>query len=51
MTDDARITDASYESNWPELVWTGTEVGLTWEDDRFSPSTPQVFFQRIGFCD
>jgi hypothetical protein len=40
---------ATHRSIMPSLQWTGSEYGVTWEDDRFGSF--EIFFNRIGFCE
>jgi len=43
---DIRITNAAGRSYYPSLVWTGTEYGVSWHDDRDGNAT--IYFARIG---
>jgi len=43
---DVRITDDPAHSWWPSLVWTGTEFGVAWADDRDGDS--EIYFARIS---
>ena len=43
---DIRITTDSSNQKEPSLVWTGTEYGLAWYDDRNGDR--DIFFTRIG---
>jgi hypothetical protein len=41
-----RVTDTTGESDAPSLVWTGSEYGLAWVDDR--GGNHEIFFARIA---
>lgn len=43
---DVRITTADGDSGSPSLVWTGTEYGVAWEDDR--DGNDEIYFARIS---
>jgi hypothetical protein len=38
-----------HRSLMPSLVWTGSEYGVSWEDNRVGSF--EIFFNRIGFCE
>jgi len=42
---DIRITNASVFSDWSSLVWTGTNYGVSWEDNR--DGDWEIYFARI----
>ena len=42
---EVRITDAEGVSAYPSLVWTGTEYGLAWRDER--DGDPEIYFTRL----
>jgi hypothetical protein len=43
---EIRITEEVGESANPSLVWTGSEYGVSWNDDR--DGDPQIYFARAG---
>ncbi len=45
-TDDIRITNNTYSSNAPSLIWAGTEYGIAWSDTR--DDNPEIYFARIN---
>ena len=47
--DILRITNATFDSSSPSLVWTGSEYGLAWHDQRnYGPSENyDIYFARI----
>jgi hypothetical protein len=44
--NDVRITNAAGNSGSPSLVWTGSEYGVCWEDDRNSNN--EIYFARLN---
>lgn len=44
--DEVRITNAVHESLYPSMAWTGTDFGVSWEDNR--DGTEQIYFVRIS---
>jgi hypothetical protein len=42
-----RMTNATGPSNWPDLVWTGTEYAMAWEDGRAGTNRQDIYFQRF----
>lgn len=42
----ARVTDTSGRSDAPSLVWTGSEYGVAWVDDR--GGNDEIFFARVA---
>lgn len=45
--DDLRLTNADGRySESPSLVWTGTEYGVAWADDR--DGNEEIYFARLG---
>lgn len=47
LIDDAiRITGAFGNSENPSLVWTGSEYGISWNDDR--DGNAEIYFARVG---
>ncbi len=44
---ELRLT--THRSVMPSLQWTGSEYGVSWEDDRLGPF--EIFLNRIGFCE
>ena len=44
---DVRITNDPHYKDSPSLVWTGTEYGVSWYDDR--DGNYEIYFARIGF--
>jgi len=43
---DTRITNDANNSLYPSLVWTGSEYGVTWDDDR--DGNHEIYFARIS---
>jgi Putative metal-binding motif len=43
---EIRITFASGDSNWPHMVWTGSEFAVTWDGSQMGEN--QVYFCRIS---
>jgi len=43
---DLRVTDDLASSNNPSLAWTGSEFGVSWEDDR--DGDYEIFFARVS---
>ncbi len=43
---DIRLTNDTYDSNQASLIWTGTEYGVCWSDDRDGNS--EIYFTRIS---
>jgi hypothetical protein len=53
---DMRVTNDSFISNAPSLVWAGSEYGVTWYDDRDDDDADgtienEIYFTRISCCD
>ncbi len=46
VTGDIRITNNSQTSRNPSLVWTGTEYGVSWQDNR--DGNYEIYFSRIN---
>lgn len=44
--EDVRITTDGRQSRYPSLIWTGSEYGISWQDDR--DGTPEIYFARIS---
>jgi hypothetical protein len=44
LEDDTRVTTSDGRSWHPDLVWTGTEYGLLWEEET-APATEPYFFR------
>ncbi|MDB4962766.1 MAG: Flagellar hook-length control protein FliK [Myxococcales bacterium] len=44
-TGESRLTTAPGTSQLPAIVWTGTEAGIAWEDDR--DGNVEIYFTRI----
>ena len=42
-----RLTYFEAESQFPRMVWTGSEYGVSWQDERHS-SLPEIYLARIG---
>jgi len=42
-----RLTTAPGDSDWPDLVWTGSEFAMVWEDERSGPNHSDLFFMRV----
>jgi hypothetical protein len=42
---DRRITNATGASGWPNLVWNGSEYGLSWYDER--DGNREIYFTRL----
>ncbi|MDP1830234.1 MAG: MopE-related protein [Archangium sp.] len=42
-----RITNLAGDSNWPDLVWTGSNYAVAWEDARLGANRQDLFFQRL----
>jgi predicted 3-demethylubiquinone-9 3-methyltransferase (glyoxalase superfamily) len=43
---DVRLSNDSGQSRNPSLVWTGTEFGLVWQDDR--SGNDEIYFTRLN---
>lgn len=43
--DDTRITYSAYVSSWLSLIWTGSEYGVAWRDNR--DGNDEIYFARI----
>jgi hypothetical protein len=43
---ETRISDLSVQSRAPELAWSGSEFGVTWEDMR--DGNEEVYFSRVS---
>ncbi|MBW2263403.1 MAG: hypothetical protein JRG91_15670 [Deltaproteobacteria bacterium] len=48
-SDDLRITNEYDFSGDASLVWTGSQFGLSWTDER--TDNPEIFFNVIDYCD
>ena len=48
LGDDVRVTSSPGASFSPSLVWTGSEYGVAWSDDR--DGNEDIYFARIGSC-
>jgi hypothetical protein len=46
IDDELRITGAFGDSEHPSLVWTGSEYGISWDDDR--DGNAEIYFARVG---
>ncbi|MBW2263052.1 MAG: hypothetical protein JRG91_13825 [Deltaproteobacteria bacterium] len=46
---DVRITSDVGESWNPSIVWTGSEFGVSWDDDR--DGNEEIYFNRINLCE
>lgn len=46
IDDDVRITESPSSSNSSKIVWTGSEYGLSWSDDR--NVSLDIFFCRVS---
>jgi hypothetical protein len=46
LADDLRITNFTYNSLWPKLVWTGEEFGVAWYDYR--TTNQDIYFARVS---
>lgn len=42
-----RLTNSAGDSDWPDLVWTGSHYALAWEDLRNTGSKQDLYFQRF----
>jgi hypothetical protein len=42
-----RLTSAPGNSDWPDVVWTGTEFAMAWEDERAGSNRQDVYFMRF----
>ncbi len=42
-----RLTTAPGSSDWPDVVWTGTEYAMVWEDSRAGPTNGDLYFMRF----
>lgn len=51
MGPEMRITNADEMSRDVGLVWTGSEIGLTWHDHRNAAHNSEIYFNRLGFCE
>lgn len=47
MGNALRLTNSSGDSDWPDLVWTGSSYALAWEDLRNTASKHDLYFQRF----
>ena len=45
---DIRVTDDINDSSRPSLVWTDSEYGISWEDNRDSWWDQEIYFARIS---
>lgn len=55
------VAGVGSNKNGLALAWTGSELGLAWGDARDSnpdcepdseiPCAPEIYFNRVGFCD
>ncbi|MBI5071995.1 CHAP domain-containing protein [Candidatus Falkowbacteria bacterium] len=45
--DEVRVTNASWGSREPSLVWTSLEYGVAWYDSRRDMSRPEIYFTRL----
>lgn len=45
---DVRLSSASGTSTQPTLVWTGTEYGLAWSDDRDGIGNREIYMLRLS---
>ncbi|MBU1146579.1 CHAP domain-containing protein [Patescibacteria group bacterium] len=43
---DARLTISAGDSNAPVLAWTGSEIGVAWEDWRAGSPNAEIYFAR-----
>ncbi len=43
---DIRVTNYSSASEYPSLVWTGSEYGISWDDDR--DGNREIYFARLN---
>lgn len=42
-----RITNAPLDSDWPDVVWTGQEYAMAWEDERAGANKQDLYFMRF----
>ncbi|MCA2979160.1 MAG: hypothetical protein INH37_12800, partial [Myxococcaceae bacterium] len=42
-----RLTTAPGASDWPDVVWTGSEFAVAWEDERAGSNRQDVYFMRV----
>ncbi len=49
ISSEVRVTNAAEPSQEPMIVWTGSEFGLLWQDER--AFAPRMYFNRISLCD
>ncbi|MDX2011241.1 MAG: MopE-related protein, partial [Myxococcaceae bacterium] len=42
-----RLTASPGDSDWPDVVWTGTEFAIAWEDERAGANRHDIYFMRI----
>jgi hypothetical protein len=42
-----RLTSAPLDSDWPDVVWTGTEFATVWEDERAGSNKRDLYFMRF----
>lgn len=42
-----RLTNAVLDSDWPDVVWTGSEFAVTWEDERAGANRQDLYFMRF----
>jgi hypothetical protein len=42
-----RLTSAPLDSDWPDVVWTGSEFAVAWEDERAGANRQDLYFMRF----
>ena len=42
-----RLTNVTGDSDWPDLVWTGTNYAMAWEDSRAGANKQDLYFMRF----
>jgi hypothetical protein len=45
MGAEVQVTEVGDDCAWPDLVWTGSEYGLVWEQDHIG--YPDIYFTRL----
>jgi hypothetical protein len=47
MGSPVRLTNAALDSDWPDVVWTGREFAMVWEDERAGNNKQDLYFTRF----
>jgi hypothetical protein len=48
MGSAVRLTQATGNSDWPDVVWTGSELAVAWQDGRAGSSNDNIYFARFS---